>query len=50
MKKLGITKRDVLFFFLGILFIIVIQTIYDWPDAKNAFMDGWNGAQTGAKK
>ena len=50
MKKINITKRDITFFFLGILAFIVLDAIYNWPDAKQDFMDGWNGTQSEVKK
>ncbi len=51
MKKLDITKRDVKFFFLGILAFFIIDIIFNWHDAINSFMDGWNSAtQTEVKK
>jgi hypothetical protein len=34
MKKLQITKRDVIIFFLGMLSMILIVLIYDWNDFK----------------
>ncbi len=43
MKK--ITKRDVLFLFLGMFIFIVIDTICDREGAKKSFMQGWNKAQ-----
>lgn len=50
MNKIGITKRDVKFFFLGILTLIIIDIVFNWPDAKKSFMDGWNSTQTETKK
>ncbi len=40
MKK--ITKRDVLFFFAGMLLMLVIEMIYDWNDFKQGFTSGYN--------
>jgi hypothetical protein len=42
MKKL--TKRDALFFFAGILAMLVIEALYDWESAKQSFMKGLNDA------
>lgn len=42
----NITKRDVLFFFAGILTILVIEALFDWEGAKKDFMDGFNGGST----
>ena len=44
MKKLDITKRDIKFFFLGILVMFLFEIIYDWKDVKRAFMAGWKDA------
>jgi len=41
MKKPNITKRDVKFFFLGILVMFLFEIIYDWKDVKRAFSEGW---------
>jgi hypothetical protein len=40
MKKL--TKRDVLFFFAGLLLMFVIEMIYNWNDFKQGFTKGYN--------
>ena len=42
MKKL--TKRDVLFFFAGLMAMLVIEALYDWEGAKKDFMKGFNDA------
>jgi hypothetical protein len=39
----SITKRDVKFFLLGILLVLIIDLIFNWPDAKQGFLDGYNG-------
>lgn len=44
MKK--ITKRDVLFFFLGLLTFLMLELIFDWEGSKEAFLRGWNGVPT----
>jgi len=44
MKK--ITKRDVLFFFLGLLTFFIIETIYNWEGSKKAVHRGWNSVDT----
>lgn len=50
MKGLNITKRDVKFFLLGVLVVIVIDVIINWPDAYTSFMNGFNGTRTEASK
>jgi hypothetical protein len=48
MKK--ITKRDVLFFFIGLFTMLIIETIYNWPESVNSFKAGLkDGAIDGAK-
>jgi len=42
MKK--ITKRDLLFFFLGLLTCLIFSIIYDWDSFKNGFKNGWKDA------
>ncbi|MEQ9378291.1 MAG: hypothetical protein RIG68_24075 [Imperialibacter sp.] len=44
-----ITKRDVKFFLLGLLAMLVIETIYDWEGTKQAFKDGWAHGMSRAK-
>lgn len=41
MKKIKITMRDVFFFLLGIIAIVIIDAIISWPDARDSFMEGW---------
>jgi len=50
MKKLNITKREIIFFFLGLLTMLVIEIIYDWHDFKSGVIDGFNGTRTEVKK
>ncbi len=50
MKGLNITKRDVKVFLLGVLVVIAIDTIINWPDAYNSFMEGFNGAKEETSK
>ena len=40
MKK--ITKRDVLFFFLGIFTLFIIESVWDWDNTVKDFKAGWN--------
>lgn len=40
MKK--ITKREVLFFILGLIAMLLIETVYDWNGSVKAFKSGWN--------
>lgn len=37
-----ITKRDAIFFILGLVTFFVVGTIYDWEGSKKAFRDGFN--------
>jgi len=50
MKSLNITKRDVKVFLLGVLVVIAIDTIINWPDAYVSFMKGFNDAKTETSK
>lgn len=47
--KLNITKRDIKFFILGIISLIIIQFICDWnhniKDIKQGFKDGYNAGK-----
>lgn len=49
MKELNISKREIVFFFLGVLAMIIVDTALNWEDCKKSFMDGWNGYKTEAK-
>lgn len=42
MKK--ITKRDVIFFVLGVLAMFIFETVYNWEDSVKSFKEGWNSA------
>lgn len=37
-----ITKRDIKFFFLGILIFFLIESIYDWKNTVDSFKRGWH--------
>lgn len=37
-----ISKRDILFFFIGILFVILLDTIFDLKGATDSFKKGFN--------
>ena len=50
MKKFNVTKREVVFFFLGVIIVIIIDTLINWQDCKKSFLDGWNDAKTEEKK
>ncbi len=50
MKKFNITKREVIFFILGLITMLIVESIYNWNDSKKAFMKGWNGYETEVKK
>ena len=40
--KTKITVRDLKFFFLGILIIILIDLVFDWDNNIKSFKKGWN--------
>jgi hypothetical protein len=48
MKK--ITKRDVFFFFLGILIVLFIEIVWNWDNVVKGTKDGWNENHPGAEK
>ena len=47
--KINITKRDLLFFFIGIAFTVLIGFILNWEsnikDFKEGFNEGYNSTQ-----
>jgi hypothetical protein len=38
----NLTKRDVLFFVAGLLFVLIIEMICNWNDFKQGFLKGYN--------
>lgn len=46
MRKINITKRDIKFFFLGVLTIFIIDLVFNWQENKKAFIEGYNSTQT----
>jgi len=48
MKKT--TKRDVLFYFLVILVVLIIEMVRDWDNVVKGAKDGWNENHPGAEK
>ncbi len=40
--KLKITKRDILFLFIGLFIAFLIDTIVNWEENKQDFIDGFN--------
>jgi len=42
--KAKITKRDILFFFLGIILCVVLDLIFNWTENVNDFQEGFNSA------
>jgi hypothetical protein len=46
---MNITKRDVKFFFLGVLSLFIIETILGWNDVvkdmKKGYIEGYNAAR-----
>jgi len=45
MKLPVITKRDVKAFFLGILFMLLLDIIFDWEGVKREFKEGYNSVK-----
>lgn len=50
MKKLDITIRDVLFFFLGVLVVIMVDLAIAWKDSNRNAKDGLNRTLSEAGK
>lgn len=48
MKKPKITKRDILFFFLGFFTLLLLEAILDWEGSKKAFTEGYNESRNAA--
>lgn len=46
MKKINITKREIFFFFMGVITVIIIGVITNWEETKRDFLDGLNGTRT----
>lgn len=42
MKLPQFTKRDVKAFFFGILFMLILDLIFDWKGSIQDFKDGYN--------
>lgn len=47
--KSKITKRDLLFFFLGIMTLFIIDLVWDWENNVKAFKEGMAGASESPK-
>lgn len=47
--KIRIKKRDVLFFFIGVFTVIIIDTILNWEESKEAFNAGIEAAMSNDK-
>jgi len=45
-----ITKRDVSFFFLGILAMLLVETVLDWENSVKSFKNGLKATQTKSEK
>ena len=45
MKKLKITKREILFFFIGLFTMLTIDVISDWNGSVASFKKGYNEAR-----
>ena len=50
MKNSKNTKRNILFFFLGLLTYLIFSTIYNWEAHKKAFIDGYNDVRHGVRE
>ena len=37
-----ITKRDIKFFFFGVLATFIVDLIWNWNEHVEAFKEGWN--------
>ncbi|MCY1719190.1 hypothetical protein OU798_02485 [Prolixibacteraceae bacterium Z1-6] len=48
--KLKITKRDILFLFIGLFIAFLIDAVVSWEENKQAFLDGYNSAIEHAEK
>ncbi len=48
MQKLKITKREIIFFFLGFLTFIILETVLDWDGTKKGFIEGWDEGENTA--
>jgi len=44
MKKIKISMRDVFFFLLGVISIVILDAIINWPEARDSFMEGFQDA------
>lgn len=45
-----ITKRDILFFIIGVLTMFVFESVYDWQGTKAAIKKGWNDGYSSVLK
>ncbi len=45
-----LTKREMLFFLIGVLTIFIIENIYDWKGTKNSFLKGCSDGNKILKK
>ena len=39
-----VTRRDLKFFFLGVLTVFLLESVLNWEDTKKAFQDGFDAA------
>jgi hypothetical protein len=44
-----ITKRDIIFFVVGLFTMLMIESIYDWEGTKQAAKEGWETGMSRAK-
>jgi hypothetical protein len=40
-----ITRRDVKFFFFGVLTMILLEVVLNWQDFKSGLQEGYNAAK-----
>jgi len=50
MKKYNITKREIKFFILGVLTVVIIDLLFSWRDFSREFLDGSNGTRNETRK
>ena len=48
--RLKITKRDILFLFIGLFIAFLVDSIINWEENKQAFLDGYNSTVEKAEK
>ncbi len=46
MRKINITKRDIKFFFIGVITVIILDSLINWKENKKDFLDGFNSVRS----